>query len=173
MNGSNRRPIVWTWPIIPGYMAPKRPVEQEAAEEMKAGSGAGGSVQDQPEDLNGGAAQHYYPAEDLPPSPEAATAPGEEKEVGPAQVAKAHGEAVQAAAEERVPPPKAGHPPIPAPTLDHGPGYDCEGECQFEREKMRLARAYVPCQRYGPAYSPREALERGTLFPDLYSPYPY
>ncbi|MCL6477311.1 MAG: spore coat associated protein CotJA [Peptococcaceae bacterium] len=38
---------------------------------------------------------------------------------------------------------------------------------------MELARAYIPYQMYGATYSPREALERGTLFPDLYRPYPY
>ncbi|NLC77056.1 MAG: spore coat associated protein CotJA [Clostridia bacterium] len=40
--------------------------------------------------------------------------------------------------------------------------------------QMRLARAYVPWQRYGRTFSPREALMKGTLFPDLYFPYrPY
>ncbi|BAF58365.1 MAG: spore coat associated protein CotJA [Pelotomaculum sp.] len=37
----------------------------------------------------------------------------------------------------------------------------------------RLARAYVIWQKYGPTFSPAEALEKGTLFPDLYSPYPF
>lgn len=38
---------------------------------------------------------------------------------------------------------------------------------------VRLAQAYVPWQRYGVIYSPPEALEKGTLFPELYFPYPY
>lgn len=38
---------------------------------------------------------------------------------------------------------------------------------------LRLAQAYVPWQRYGRVFSPPEALEKGTLFPELYSPYPY
>ncbi|RKO68126.1 spore coat associated protein CotJA [Desulfofundulus salinus] len=38
---------------------------------------------------------------------------------------------------------------------------------------LRLAQAYVPPQRYGRTYSPAEALEKGTFFPELYSPYPY
>ena len=37
----------------------------------------------------------------------------------------------------------------------------------------RLARAYVVRQKYGPLFSPAEALEKGTIFPDLYSPYPF
>lgn len=37
--------------------------------------------------------------------------------------------------------------------------------------KMHLARAYVPWQRFGRTYSPREALMRGTLFPELFWPY--
>jgi len=39
--------------------------------------------------------------------------------------------------------------------------------------QARLAQAYVIWQRYGPIFSPAEALEKGTVFPDLYSPYPY
>lgn len=38
---------------------------------------------------------------------------------------------------------------------------------------VRLAQAYVIWQKYGPTFSPAEALEKGTLFPELYSPYPY
>lgn len=37
---------------------------------------------------------------------------------------------------------------------------------------VRLAQAYVPWQRYGVTFNPREALEKGTLFPELYRPYP-
>jgi len=37
--------------------------------------------------------------------------------------------------------------------------------------RMRLATAYVPWQRYGRTFTPREALMKGTLFPDLYQPY--
>ena len=36
----------------------------------------------------------------------------------------------------------------------------------------RLARAYVVWQKNGRLFSPAEALEKGTAFPDLYSPYP-
>jgi len=38
--------------------------------------------------------------------------------------------------------------------------------------QKRLARAYVPIQQYGRIFSPEEALMKGTLFPDLWSPYP-
>lgn len=38
---------------------------------------------------------------------------------------------------------------------------------------LQLARAYVPVQHYGKTFTPAEALEKGTLFPELYSPYPY
>lgn len=37
----------------------------------------------------------------------------------------------------------------------------------------RIAQAYVIWQKYGPIYNPVEALEKGTVFPELYSPYPY
>lgn len=37
--------------------------------------------------------------------------------------------------------------------------------------EMMLAHAYVPWQVYDKAFSPREALMKGTLFPELYGPY--
>lgn len=36
---------------------------------------------------------------------------------------------------------------------------------------MRLAHSYVPWQRYNLAFSPQEALMKGTLFPELYGVY--
>lgn len=39
-------------------------------------------------------------------------------------------------------------------------------------DNRKLARAYVPIQRYGQIFSPAEALMKGTLFPELWSPYP-
>ena len=36
---------------------------------------------------------------------------------------------------------------------------------------VRLARAYVPFQRLCNLYNPKEALNKGTAFPELYSPY--
>lgn len=50
-------------------------------------------------------------------------------------------------------------------------GPDFQAESLFPQ--ARLAQAYVIWQRYGPTFSPAEALKKGTLFPDLYSPYPY
>lgn len=36
---------------------------------------------------------------------------------------------------------------------------------------VMLAHAYVPWQVYSRAYSPREALTKGTIFPDLWGVY--
>lgn len=36
---------------------------------------------------------------------------------------------------------------------------------------MKLAHAYVPNQVMGQVFSPQEALQKGTLFPELYMPY--
>ena len=36
---------------------------------------------------------------------------------------------------------------------------------------VRLATAYVPYQKLCTLFSPIEALKRGTVFPELYSPY--
>lgn len=38
---------------------------------------------------------------------------------------------------------------------------------------LRIAHAFVPIQIFGQLYSPAEALQKGTIFPELYSPYPY
>lgn len=38
---------------------------------------------------------------------------------------------------------------------------------------LRIATAFVPIQIYGPLYSPEEGWRKGTIFPELYSPYPY
>ncbi|SFL42947.1 spore coat associated protein CotJA [Pelosinus propionicus] len=44
--------------------------------------------------------------------------------------------------------------------------------CQKTNVKMMLAHAYVPWQCYDEAFSPQEALKKGTLFPSLYGVYP-
>ena len=36
----------------------------------------------------------------------------------------------------------------------------------------KLARAYIPYQQYSKSYTPEMALERGTMFPELYDSYP-
>lgn len=52
-----------------------------------------------------------------------------------------------------------------------------EGTKAAERRELeqlagrRLARAYVPFQRYTRRFDPDEGLAKGTIFPDLYSPY--
>ncbi|RKD34202.1 spore coat associated protein CotJA [Thermohalobacter berrensis] len=47
-----------------------------------------------------------------------------------------------------------------------------EYSCMLE-PKYKLARAYVPNQVMGRIFEPREALKKGTLFPELYMPYKY
>ena len=37
---------------------------------------------------------------------------------------------------------------------------------------LPLAQAFVIWQKYGQTYSPAEALQKGTIFPELYRPYP-
>ena len=37
--------------------------------------------------------------------------------------------------------------------------------------RLKLARAYIPYQQYMDNYSPEEALNRGTFFPELFQPY--
>lgn len=42
---------------------------------------------------------------------------------------------------------------------------------QHPYDKGMLAHAYIPWQYYGVVYSNKEALDKGTLFPELYMPY--
>jgi len=59
-------------------------------------------------------------------------------------------------------PPGLGPGPYQQPPYQYGP--------VFAPLAMRLAHAYVPWQRYNVVYGASEALERGTLFPELYMP---
>jgi hypothetical protein len=130
-------------------------------------------VQDQLPDQAGAADCEENPVEEIPASPQVVDAAAEEirPATSPQTGAEAPGKSeiptsastLPAVEESRAPSKKDGHPPMP--------GYN--DECGFDYTQMQLARAYILCQRYGSTYSPREALERGTLFPDLYSPYPY
>ena len=43
---------------------------------------------------------------------------------------------------------------------------------QEEHPPLKLATAYVPPQPYTKQFSPEEALKKGTLWPELYTPYP-
>lgn len=51
---------------------------------------------------------------------------------------------------------------------------ECSHEYQYDygNGKMMLAHAYVRWQHYDEAFSPQEALKKGTLFPELYGAYP-
>ena len=65
-----------------------------------------------------------------------------------------------------------GHPVYPGPE-PICPGHRCE-PYPFPGAYYPLqclGYSYTPWQRYIKAYSPREALMRGTMFPELYSPY--
>jgi len=42
---------------------------------------------------------------------------------------------------------------------------------ETEIKNVRLAAAYVPYQKLCAIFAPLEALKRGTVFPELYSPY--
>lgn len=54
---------------------------------------------------------------------------------------------------------------------DAMPKAECQ-DMQAMPECMLLAHAYVPWQTYCEAFSPREALMKGTLFPELWGVYP-
>ena len=58
----------------------------------------------------------------------------------------------------------------PAPGAPGTPGHPCVPQETVIKD-VKLARAYVPFQRLCSTYSPIQALCRGTLFPELFSPY--
>ncbi len=68
------------------------------------------------------------------------------------------------------PPNKPYYPPGSPSNPHHPPGWPDMPDCA----NLPLAQAYIPVQPCNsPMYSPREALEKGTLFPALYRPYPH
>ena len=54
------------------------------------------------------------------------------------------------------------------PDVDYGQKTCKDSECL---DKLPLAMAYVPMQKWGSLYDPDVALERGTLFEDLDFPF--
>jgi len=54
------------------------------------------------------------------------------------------------------------------------PDHGCYPHCipqEMVLTNIKLARAYVPFQKLCDTYSPVEALVKGTIFPELFSPY--
>lgn len=49
---------------------------------------------------------------------------------------------------------------------------DCDQKQAMMPGRVMLAHAYVPWQNYDSAFSPKEALSKGTLFPELWGVYP-
>lgn len=49
--------------------------------------------------------------------------------------------------------------------------YDDSGNISEFPENTPLAMCYVPYQEYGKTYAENVALEKGTIFPDLYFPF--
>lgn len=73
-------------------------------------------------------------------------------------------------------PPMLPYPPSPMPSYPISPGYS-QPQCPaayavppFTCPYFRLAHAYVPWQNYNVIYNPAEALDKGTLFPELSMP---
>lgn len=52
-----------------------------------------------------------------------------------------------------------------------GNSSDANGQTTRLPQKMPLAMAYVPFQQWGEVYDDSEALDRGTLFPELDLPF--
>lgn len=46
-----------------------------------------------------------------------------------------------------------------------------DSDYEYRNSEYKLAHAYVPYQKMCQVYEPREALCKGTLFPELYMPY--
>lgn len=55
--------------------------------------------------------------------------------------------------------------------LNNSPKQMCMSTTGPDCNTMMLAHSYVPWQQYTSAFSPQEALMKGTLFPELYGPY--
>jgi len=174
MNG-RRKPLVWTWPPARnGAPAPSiqaeitadpeiQPPAQEADPRPANGGAALQSPMEMAENTGDQPAEEQEKMAESSPCPDLAESPAE-TEMTVAVKSPAADAASQLPGlpdqEERVAPV---HGPDAPPAAPGGMNYP----------DMVLARAYIPYQNYGPTYSPREALEKGTLFPALYRPYPY
>lgn len=55
--------------------------------------------------------------------------------------------------------------------LNRAPKQMCMPKEEYGCSTMQLAHSYVPWQVYDKAFSPQEALMKGTLFPELYGTY--
>ncbi|NLI60009.1 MAG: spore coat associated protein CotJA [Clostridiales bacterium] len=56
--------------------------------------------------------------------------------------------------------------------ISRGTSYSTSSFISPYPANSRLARAYFIFQRYTKSFPPAEALDKGTMFPDLYSPWP-
>lgn len=153
MFGPKKKMLVWSWPPAPGRAVPPAPDGKEIMAEPEA-----------PEEKAVVKPEVSAPEITAPAAadPPAAPVAAEEPKTAAAEFSGAGSPAAPLKADRPFPAKKPCQPPV-SPMPPTGPAYP----------GMELARAYVPVQRYGPTYSPAEALQRGTLFPDLYRPYPY
>lgn len=158
MNGMKKN-LVWKcWP--PKASKPAESYSQEAAAVQKIEDAIEQIQSDSPpaEDavLANGGTEITPDSINKADQPESAEA---ETEILPEPVPVSSDKAAaaeDAAAEENLP-----RPFMPG----HGGGY--KNTCPH----TELARAYIVPQEYGETFNPREALCKGTLFPELYRPY--
>lgn len=163
MHGPKKKTLVWNWPAANrNYASPSQPETEEEEKEVQAavsGDLTPAVNQDQPGDApsveTAGVQAGDSGAVEAPKVEQAPEA--DANDMG----AREEAETGQEPDEERAGTLKLPFMP-PPPLPPTAPPYPYFG----------LARAYVPVQRYGPTCSPAEALALGTLFPELYRPYP-
>ncbi|MGI6154170.1 MAG: spore coat associated protein CotJA [Christensenellaceae bacterium] len=72
---------------------------------------------------------------------------------------------------KRRPPADDCYHPCP-PGERYSPAYPPRDGCRPPRPpKKELAQAYIPYQYYTERFAPMTALDKGTIFPELYKPY--
>lgn len=189
MNRPRFKPLVWgSWPPANRPSVFKSPpldypesVTPSGEEKDLTEEKAAGPVEAAVQEANGAAWGVPEPETWEDETSAAVPAGGEEAETAAAEEKNALGPAALVVEEEmKVEDEPAARPQPEAPAGPHFPPRppagpylppDVPGGPAFP--DLELARAYIPVQRYGPTYTPAQALERGTLFPDLYRPYKY
>lgn len=157
MYGPGKKPLVWSWPPVSRHSQFK---SQPAADPESATPAVGAPAPEESAPSATGTPAEVtamigdaYPPEDQ--------SQAEEQPPAGREVMAETGDAAVDAQARPCPPGMPMGPYVPPPGQYYPP----------EPQGPELARAYIPIQRFGPTFNPAEALQRGTLFPELYRPY--
>lgn len=172
MNDPKKKHLVWNWPPFSGPRPPgyKVSIDKDTTEQVPKSSAADEYTIEEQATVEEKAPEEstveVAAPEDSGQSEQPLNA------VAPEENADLTEEAQESEANSR---PLPGAPmmgPYNPPGPQAGSHFPPQTPAGMVYPNLELARAYVPIQTFGPTYSLPEALDKGTLFPELYRPYP-